>query len=236
MNKIAEKINTLIDTFKDLCKEIKIGFKKFTGIFKQIKWLDIPAATYVRWILAFIVCLNTVLNHLGLNPISISENTIYQIISAVLSAAVLIVNTYKNNSTSKEALLSDKIMHALKDANTDDEDIMIEKLEGILVELKHEDENIVRDHSNNAIEDTLEPVPETSEESEVVTEEIPENTEESDGDFCVEPVEDITVVYETEEPETITEEVPENEITEVVESVEVESEIQSESVNAEEIQ
>lgn len=174
MNKIAEKINKLIDAAKDLGYEIKKGFTKFINIFKQIKWIDIPAATYVRWILAFVICLNTVLNHLGLNPISISENNVYQIVSAALSAAVLIVNTYKNNSTSKEALLSDKIMHALKDAETDDEDEMIERLEGIIVELRKEDK-IVRDHSNNnKIEDTLEPVEEVVENNTV--EEVSEET------------------------------------------------------------
>jgi SPP1 family holin len=158
MNKIADKINTVIDSIKDLGRELKIGFNKFINIFKQIKWLDIPATTYVRWVLAFIVCLNTVLNHLGINPISISENTLYQIISAILSVCVLIVNTYKNNSTSKEALLSDKIMHALKDANTNDEDEMIARLETILIELKGEDEIPPQDHSNFEKQNPLEPL------------------------------------------------------------------------------
>lgn len=212
MNKITDKFIKVIDSIKDFGKEVKVGFKKFAGIFTQIKWLDIPAATYVRWVLAFIVCLNTVLNHLGINPISISENNVYQVISAALSAAVLIVNTYKNNSTSKEAILSDKIMHALKDANTNDEEEMIERLEGIIVELKHEDENPNRDHRNNAIEDTLEPVPEEPKEeiSEVVEEvEQPEETESTDT--SENPVNDEEVIQEISEDTLITELVPEDE-------------------------
>ena len=136
MSKIADKINHIIDSVKDLCKDIGVYFKKFINIFTQIKWLDIPATTYVRWILAFVVCINSVITHIGFNPISISENSVYQIVSAILSISVLIVNTYKNNSTSKEALLSDKIMHELKDANIDDESEMIQKLEDIVTSLK----------------------------------------------------------------------------------------------------
>ena len=204
MNKITEKIVHIIDCIKDVFKDIKVGFKKFLGIFKQIKWLDIPAATYVRWILAFVVCFNAIVTHLGINPVSISENDLYQVISALLSVSVLIVNTYKNNSTSKEALLSDKIMHSLKDAETNDETEMIEKLECIIMELKKDDTSS-EDHSNEYV---------FVENPEYVEEESSE--ENSVEEFEIVVSEEIPVVEEVieetkeEEVEIVKEEIPES--------------------------
>ena len=108
-------------------------------IFMNIQWLEIPVATYVRWILAVLLSLNTVLTVFGINPIPFSEHIIYEIVSIILNVGILIVNTYKNNSTSKEALIADKIMKALKAASTSTEETAIGKLQDILKELNGEE-------------------------------------------------------------------------------------------------
>ena len=51
------------------------------------------------------------------NPIPYSETAIYTVVSAILSIIVLIVNTYKNNPTSKEAIAANKAMKALKNSS-----------------------------------------------------------------------------------------------------------------------
>ena len=108
-------------------------------IFTQIQWLEIPVSTYVRWILTVVVSLNTALLAFDINPITVSETTWYTVVSIILNIAVLIVNTYKNNSTSKEALITDKILRALKAASQSDEDSAIGKLNDILKELNGEE-------------------------------------------------------------------------------------------------
>ena len=137
------------------------------NVVTSIKWLEVPVATYVRWILAIILSVNTVLTYLGLNPIKVSENELYEIVTVVLNVVVLIINTYKNNSTSKEALISDQIMRALKAAITSKEDTAIEKLYDILEELNGQ-EFIPEDHTNDEHPsiDTKEDVISTEDEEE----------------------------------------------------------------------
>lgn len=104
----------------------------------NIQWLEIPVSVYVRWILAVVLSVNTVLTFFGINPIPFSETMVYEIVTIVLNIAVLVVNTYKNNSTSKEALLADQVMRALKAAKTTDEETAIGKIKDILMELNGE--------------------------------------------------------------------------------------------------
>ena len=128
---------------------IKNYFKtKVIPIFTNIEWLEIPVSTYVRWILTFVLSINTLFTYLGWNPIPFSEHAIYELVSLILNIAVLIVNTYKNNSTSKEALIADKIMRALKAAATSDEETAIGKLNDILEELNGEG-YISAEHTNS---------------------------------------------------------------------------------------
>ena len=115
-------------------------------IFTKIQWLDISVSTYVRWILAAILSINTLITYLGINPIPFSETAIYEGVSLILNIAVLVVNTYKNNSTSKEAIITDKIMRALKVASESKEDTAIGKLNEILKELNGDD-YVSQDHT-----------------------------------------------------------------------------------------
>lgn len=80
----------------------------------KVDWLNVEPATYVRWILAFIACLNSFLNMIGQNPLNVDENQLYTVVSNVLTIAIMLVNTYKNNSTSSIAIEHDKQMRAEK--------------------------------------------------------------------------------------------------------------------------
>ena len=80
----------------------------------RIDWLNIPAGTYVRYILAILAAVNTLLNVFGVNPINVDENQLYDVVSAILFIAILFVNTYKDNPTSPEAIASNKYLKQLK--------------------------------------------------------------------------------------------------------------------------
>lgn len=136
MSKIWVKIKTF---FKDIV----------LPVFTNIAWTEIPVSTYVRWIIAIILSINTVLTTLGLNPIPYSETDIYEIVSVILNVIILIINTYKNNSTSKEALIADKIMKALKIASTSNENTAIGKLQDILTELNEDEKS--KDTNNTSL-------------------------------------------------------------------------------------
>lgn len=93
--------------------------KKVVEFFKKINWKDIPVATYVRYILMIITIVNMLLTRFGLNPINVSEDQLYQVVSDILTAAVFIVNTWYNNSVTPEAIEADKLMKSLKSDTID---------------------------------------------------------------------------------------------------------------------
>ena len=80
----------------------------------RVDWLNVPVGTYVRYILAILAAVNTLLNVFGLNPINVDENQLYDVISAILFIVILFVNTYKDNPTSPEAIESNKYFKQLR--------------------------------------------------------------------------------------------------------------------------
>ncbi len=90
---------------------------KFIKIFTNIDWNEVEAGTIVRYICSALVAINQLLTVFEKNPIPYSETAIYTVVSAILSIIVLIVNTYKNNPTSKEAIVTNKAMKALKNSS-----------------------------------------------------------------------------------------------------------------------
>lgn len=83
----------------------------------SIKWKEIPVATYVRYVLMLLTIVNTILTRCGLNPITASEEEVYQIVSDILTIAILIANTWCNNSVTAAALSADTYMKGLKSKN-----------------------------------------------------------------------------------------------------------------------
>lgn len=91
-------------------------------ILRSIDWANITPATYVRYILMVITIINTILTRSGLNPIPVSEDGLYQIVSDVLTVAVMISNTWCNNSVTTNAIAADRYMDRLNvtDGNVDE--------------------------------------------------------------------------------------------------------------------
>ena len=88
--------------------------KVFGKVFKNVDWLNVSPAVYVRYILAIIAAINSLLNVFGVNPINVDQSQLYDVISAILFIAILFINTYKDNPTSAEAIESNKYLQMLK--------------------------------------------------------------------------------------------------------------------------
>ena len=94
---------------------MKKFFKSVLRAFSEVDWANVPKAVYVRYILAFIAIVNSVLVGFGLHPLNIAENDVYMVVSVIFSILVIIVNTYKDNPTSKEGIMSASIRNMLKE-------------------------------------------------------------------------------------------------------------------------
>ena len=93
--------------------------KNFIKIFTSIDWSSISIGTYVRYIIMILAIINTILIRIGKAPIPIEEQQIYQTVSDFITIIVLIINTYKNNSTSTEAIKADAYLQNLKGNNVE---------------------------------------------------------------------------------------------------------------------
>ena len=111
----------------------------------NIPWSEIPVSTYVSWIMAILLSVNTILMFFGLSPIDYNEDSLAKFVTLSVNVIVLIANTYKNNSTSKEAVLADKLMTALKLSDDGDKDDAINKINKLLSTLN---ENSPTEHTN----------------------------------------------------------------------------------------
>lgn len=89
-----------------------------------VDWTAIKPTTWVRWILAAISTLNNVLLIFDINPIQVSENDLYFVVSLIFNILILIVNTYKDNPTSKEGIFTNELMKLLKSKSIDEDDLI----------------------------------------------------------------------------------------------------------------
>lgn len=106
---------------------------------QNVDWLSIPVGTYVRWIICILVLLNTILSVLHINPIAFSESEVYTTVSVILNGVILITNTYKNNSTSNEAIYADNIMTILKSIDdVDTKSTVMENINSVLEKINQE--------------------------------------------------------------------------------------------------
>lgn len=83
-------------------------------IFTKVDWLNTPVSVYVRYILAIVAAVNTILNIFDISPIVIDKTELYDVLSAIFFLVILFTNTYKDNPTSSEAIESNKYMKMLK--------------------------------------------------------------------------------------------------------------------------
>lgn len=108
--------------------------KKFIKIFTNIDWTAISTGTYVRYILMVLTIVNTIIARFGITPIPVEEEQIYRIVSDIITIVVLIVNTYKNNSTSPEAIKADAYLQNLKGNNVEYDSVLDESEDETLAE------------------------------------------------------------------------------------------------------
>ena len=87
---------------------------KIIQTIKSIDWANISPATYTRYILMIIAIINMLLNAFKINPIEVSENEVYQVVSNILTCVLFVINTWKNNSVTNSAITADQYMKDLK--------------------------------------------------------------------------------------------------------------------------
>ena len=61
-----------------------------------------------------IAIINMLLNAFKINPIEVSENEVYQVVSNILTCVLFVINTWKNNSVTNSAINADQYMKDLK--------------------------------------------------------------------------------------------------------------------------
>lgn len=145
--------------------KVKKFFQSIANAFKEVDWENVPKGTVVRYIMGAIAIINAILGSIGVGGLNISENTVYMIVTLIFSIAVIIMNTYKDNPTSKEGILAASIRNTLKEIDNLQEQKVIDELLKIL-------ETKDSDH----IEDTPDPTEEDEEES------LPDEKEDDEGD------------------------------------------------------
>ena len=148
--------------------KVKKFFQSIVNAFKEVDWENVPKGTVVRYIMGAIAIINAILGSIGVGGLNISENTVYMIVTLIFSIAVIIMNTYKDNPTSKEGILAASIRNTLKEIDNLQEQKVIDELLKIL-------ETKGSDH----IEDTPDP---TEEEEESLQDEKEDDESDSDSD------------------------------------------------------
>lgn len=88
--------------------------KKILMILRNINWDEVNPATYARYILMIVSLINMILTRTGKNPIPVSESQVYQFCTDALTTIVFIVNTWMNNSLTKQAVEADNYLEELK--------------------------------------------------------------------------------------------------------------------------
>lgn len=81
---------------------------------KHLKTEKVDTSTIARTIVLFIALFNQILNMLGMVPLELEENTIYDLASLIALVGSAIWNWWKNNSFSQQAIEADKYMNDLK--------------------------------------------------------------------------------------------------------------------------
>ena len=133
-NLMKRVVNGIKSGVKKVINAIQKPFKAVVRFFINIDWAHVLVSTYVRYIIMILTIVNTILTKFDLNPISFSETEIYNITSDLITVIILIINTYKDNPTSKESITCTELQRAMK-TSSDLEEIKA-KLQEQLDELK----------------------------------------------------------------------------------------------------
>ena len=175
---------------------IKKYFKYELGpAITNIPWKKIPPSTYVGWVMAILLSVNSILMLFGVSPINYNEDSVAKVVTLIVNVLVLIANTYNNNSTSREAVFGDRIVTALKLAEDSDKKDAIDKINIILSDLNnsgayattviHDDETTDTDDDNDAAPELGDETLNDEDESSDEVDEISEEHTKSDDDVSV---------------------------------------------------
>lgn len=106
---------------------MKKFIQRIVEVAKNVDWKSITPGTYVRYVLAILTSLNVILKAFGFQLIPVDETEIATLVDTVLyvvTGLVLVANTYKNNSTSKAAIVADLVKDGLKKGDIDINDVV----------------------------------------------------------------------------------------------------------------
>lgn len=112
--------------------KVKNFLKAIAEAFKEVDWENVPKGTWVRYIMSAIAILNAILGSIGIDQLNITENTVYLIVTVILSVFVIVMNTYKDNPTSKEGILAASIRNTLKEMDDLEEEGVINDILALL--------------------------------------------------------------------------------------------------------
>lgn len=146
-NLMKRVVNGIKSGVKKVVNVIQKPFKAVARFFINIDWAHVQVSTYVRYIVMILTIVNTILTKFDLNPISFSETEIYNITSDLITVIILIINTYKDNPTSKESITCTELQRAMK-SSSDLEEIkaklqeQLDELEGIEVSKESQLEDV----------------------------------------------------------------------------------------------
>ena len=174
---------------------IKKYFKYELGpAITNIPWKKIPPSTYVGWVMAILLSVNSILMLFGVSPINYNEDSVAKVVTLIVNVLVLIANTYNNNSTSREAVFGDRIVTALKLAEDSDKKDAIDKINIILSDLNNSgayativipDDETTDTDDNDAAPELGDETLNDEEESSNEVDEISEEHTKSDDDISV---------------------------------------------------
>lgn len=154
----------------------------------NIPWKKIPPSTYVGWVMAILLSINSILMLFGVSPINYNEDSVAKVVTLIVNVLVLIANTYNNNSTSREAVFGDKIVTALKLAEDSDKKDAIDKINIILSELNNSGAYatiVIPDDDNDAAPELGDETLNDEEDQSDEEDEISEEHTKSDDDISV---------------------------------------------------
>jgi len=81
--------------------------------------MKVKTATIIRTIILFVTLINQTLVFFGKNPLPFSDEDLYGILSTVITIGATIWAWWKNNSFTSAAILSDELMHEIKNEGTE---------------------------------------------------------------------------------------------------------------------
>lgn len=108
--------------------------KLFGALMPGVDWKNIPVSTYVRYFLTLVATVNSMLMAFGLTPINVEEDTVTFVMTLIFNAIILIVNTYKDNPTSKEGVFAALLRGNLKHMKAEDATRLMNNITAILMD------------------------------------------------------------------------------------------------------